>query len=221
MTTIRKTAATKKTPAASKANTLMLRHEEGKSDERVMAELGLSAVAANASTSRIFSQGTFGELGLTETMAVMREKAVKVQSGDLSDVEATLTAQATTLDTIFNELARRAALNMGEHLPATEIYLRHAFKAQAQCRSTLEALAEIKNPRPVAFVKQANISHGPQQVNNGMQAGESRTHGNNPNQSNELSRGNHELLPDTRTQAVACGVNQEVETVGAIHRAKD
>lgn len=27
-------------------------------------------------------------------------------------------------------------------------------------------LAEIKNPRPVAFVKQANIAHGPQQVNN-------------------------------------------------------
>ena len=43
------------------------------------------------------------------------------------------------------------------------------YKRQAQCRATLEALAEIKNPRPVAFVKQANISGGHQQVNNGMQ----------------------------------------------------
>ena len=49
------------------------------------------------------------------------------------------------------------------------MYKRQALKAQAQCRATLEALAEIKNPRPVAFVKQANISGGHQQVNNGMQ----------------------------------------------------
>lgn len=189
--------------------------------EKLRARNSLSAVITNATTSMDFSRGTFGEIDLTENVAAMREKVAKVQAGDLSDVEATLTAQAATLDTIFNALARRAAVTMGQNLPATEIYLRHAFKAQAQCRSTLEALAEIKNPRPVAFVKQANISHGPQQVNNGVRAGESHTHGNNPNQSNELSGGSHELLPDTRTQAVACGVNREVETVGAIHRAKD
>jgi hypothetical protein len=52
-----------------------------------------------------------------------------VQSGDLSAVEATLTAQAAALNAIFSELARRAALNMGEYLPATETYLRLALKA--------------------------------------------------------------------------------------------
>jgi hypothetical protein len=41
------------------------------------------------------------------------------------------------------------------------------LKAQAQCRVTLVALAEMKNPRPVAFVQQANIAAGLQQVNNG------------------------------------------------------
>ncbi|MHB1293105.1 MAG: hypothetical protein ACYCY5_13090 [Sulfuricella sp.] len=208
-------------PEAPKKNILFIVQEEGKGGERMLAECGLSAVMGNAATARTFLHGSFGELDINEVSKVMREKAEKVQSGDLSDVEATLTAQAATLDTMFNELARRAALNMGTNLTATEIYLRHAFKAQAQCRSTVEALAEIKNPRPVAFVKQANISHGPQQVNNGMLAGEPRTHGNNSNQSNELSGGSHELLPDTRAQAVACGVNQEMETVGAIHRAKD
>lgn len=221
MTTTRKKVTAKKAPETAKANTLLLTHQKGKSDERIMAECGLSAVMGNASTSRTFLQGTFGVLDINEVSAVMREKAEKVKSGDLSDVEATLTAQAATLDTIFNELARRAALNMGQHLPATEIYLRHAFKAQAQCRSALEALAEIKNPRPVAFVKQANISHGPQQVNNGVQAGEAHAHGNNSIQSNEQSGGSNELLPDTGTQAPACGVNQEMEAVGAIHRAKD
>lgn len=58
-----------------------------------------------------------------------------------------------------------------EYLKQFQAYLGLALKAQAQCRATLEALAEIKNPRPMAFVKQANISGGPQQVNNGMHPG--------------------------------------------------
>ena len=189
-----------------------------------MAELGLSAVITNASTSQLFSGGTFGvALDIGEVVSVMREKAEKVQSGDLSDVEATLASQAATLNIIFNELARRAALNMGQHLPATETYLRHALKAQAQCRSTLETLAEIKNPRPVAFVKQANIAHGPQQINNGVKgaAGAVPAHGNNPIQSNELTGADHELLEDTRASQAQSRVDQAVETVGAIHRAKD
>lgn len=205
-------------PEASKANVLELRHQVGKSEKRIVAECGLSAVMANGATSRLFSKGTFGESDLTETVAIMREKAEQVQRGDLSEVEATLTAQAATLDAIFNELARRAAMNMGEHLAATEIYLRHAFKAQTQCRSTLEALAEIKNPRQVAFVKQANIANGHQQVNNGVQAGDTLAHGNNPIQSNELSGAGNELLPDIGASSLTSRVNQEMETVGAIHR---
>ena len=142
----------------------------------------------------------------------------------MSEAEATLTAQAATLDAIFNELARRAALNLGEYINAAEIYLRQALKAQAQCRATLETLAEIKNPRQVAFVKQANISQGHQQVNNGVlgpvRAG-AHAHGNNQNQSNELSGGNNELLPDASASSLTSGVNQEMETVGTLDRAKD
>ena len=44
-------------------------------------------------------------------------------------------------------------------------YLRVALKAQAQCRATLETLAEMKQP-PTLLARQANIAHGPQQVNN-------------------------------------------------------
>ena len=43
--------------------------------------------------------------------------------------------------------------------------MRLALKAQAQARSTAEALAVIKNPMP--YIRQANIAHGHQQVNNG------------------------------------------------------
>jgi hypothetical protein len=148
-------------------NTLKVADSPGKSREQVLASLTLSSVAPNANTARAYARGTMGDLNLTATVGVMAEKVGAVQHGDLSGLETTLTAQAVTLDTIFNEMARRAALNMGEYLNATEVYLRMALKAQAQCRATIETLAEIKNPRPVAFVRQANIAAGPQQVNNG------------------------------------------------------
>ena len=122
----------------------------------------------------------------TESIAELRKKAEKVQAGDLSGMESLLVAQAIALDSIFTELARRAALDMGEYINAADTYMRLALKAQSQCRTTVEALAEIKNPRPVAFVKQANIANGPQQVNNGTPAGEPRAHGKTANQSNEL-----------------------------------
>jgi hypothetical protein len=50
-----------------------------------------------------------------------------------------------------------AALNMKQYLDATDKFMRLALKAQSQCRTTVEALGELKNPQPVAFVKQANI----------------------------------------------------------------
>ena len=108
-----------------------------------------------------------GEVDLAKLLDDLRTRVEKVQGGDMRPVEAMLFGQAVTLETIFTSLSRRAASNDG--LKQFQVNLTLALKAQAQCRATLEALAEIKNPRPVAFVKQANISNGPQQVNNGMQ----------------------------------------------------
>ena len=75
-------------------------------------------------------------------------------------------AQAVALNAMFTQLAHRAQINLGQYLDASERYLRLALKAQGQCRATLETLAVIKNP-PTVFARQANIAHGPQQVNNG------------------------------------------------------
>jgi hypothetical protein len=41
---------------------------------------------------------------------------------------------------------------------------RFALKARAQCRLAFDEMAEIRDPRPEAFVKQANIADGRQQV---------------------------------------------------------
>ena len=209
------------TPPTDAANTLNVESDGKKNMPRIRAEVALTPEVLNASTARKYVASVTGELEFTELVAVMREKTAQVKAGDLSGLEATLTAQAVLLDGIFNEMARRAALNMAEHLNATEIYLRLALKAQSQCRTSIEALAEIKNPRPVAFVKQANIAHGPQQVNNGVQSAKPHAHENNSIQSNELSGGSNELLPDTSASALAGRVNPQLETVGAIDRATD
>lgn len=216
----------KKAKAAAPDNKSQLRLSKAewghKSEERTGAEIAQSPIYCHAQTSRLFTRGMYGDTDLTEAVAVIREKAAKVQAGDLSEAEAMLTAQATALDAIFTEMARRAAINMGEYLTAAERYMRLALKAQSQCRTTLEALAEIKNPRPVAFVKQANIAHGPQQVNNGtVPADGLPAHGKIPNPSNELSGGSLELLPDTRASQAASRIDTPVETVGAIDRAED
>ena len=78
----------------------------------------------------------------------------------------TILTRGVALNAMFAELARRAALNMGQHLDVTDRYLRLALKAQSQSRATIETLAAIKNP-PTVFARQMNVAHGPQQVNNG------------------------------------------------------
>ena len=130
-------------------------------------ELVLSPTIQGAAGIQAWSK-FMGEADLRGLITELRERTEKVQSGDMKSVEAMLYGQAMTLQTIFTHLARRATSH--EYLNQFQATLGLAFKAQAQCRATLEALAEIKNPRPVAFVRQANISSGHQQVNNGPAA---------------------------------------------------
>ena len=137
-----------------------------------------------------------------------------VTKGDMKSVEGMLVSQAYTLNEVFNNLARRAYLNFGQYLDSGERFMRLAMKAQSQCRSTIETLAEMKNPRPVAFVKQANIAHGHQQVNNGSSRGE------NEIQQNKLSEVDNELSPNTGTPALESRTNPPLETLGKIDRPK-
>lgn len=106
-------------------------------------------------------------LGLQEMVLELNRQVREAQNGDLKQAEAMLQGQATTLNAIFAEMARRAALNMNSNIPATEAYMRMALRAQNQARATLETLSAIKNPSLVV-AKQANITTGPQQINNVM-----------------------------------------------------
>ena len=87
----------------------------------------------------------------------------EVVNGNLSRLERMLTSQAIALDTIFNKLAIKASNS--EYMKNYEGFMRLAFKAQAQARSTVEALAMLKHPQP--YISQTNIGQvGHSQVNN-------------------------------------------------------
>jgi hypothetical protein len=137
-----------------------------------------------------------------------------VNEGDMSRPEALLVAQAHTLDALFGRLLDASIKNMGEYLGATESYMRLALKAQSQCAQTIRVLNELKNPKNVAFIQQANLSNGHQQVNNSPAR-------ENKNQQNELLEAQHGERLDFGTQAAAGGADKDMETVGAIYGAEE
>ena len=211
----------KKTSAPKQdANVHTVKWQDGKKLEYQLAEIKLAATTSNAFTACNFLTPSFGEIQLTEAINVLSEKVSRVNAGDLSDLEATLTSQAVSLNAIFNELAKRSLLHMNEHLQATEIFMRLALKAQAQCARTIEVLATMKNPQ-VIFAKQANIANGNQQVNNGnLATTSSHAHAgeavNNENELLETNDGSTKL--DICTTQTASGKNKTMATVDMLNR---
>lgn len=151
MGTVKK-AKRKQPVAKSKAkeptkDTLQIQSEPGKSDERSLADVALDPAAHALCLAEPFNRGSFGKRGTTETFAVLLEHIKAAKAGDLSHYQAILASQAISLDSMFLELSRRAACNMGEYIGAVETYMRLALKAQAQSRATIEALDRLANGR--------------------------------------------------------------------------
>lgn len=198
-------------PASSKdnPNAIKVYCGEGEDPQLASARLLIGPHITNGHITALFGQKQFGELlPLPAVVTALTEITKRVNANNMHDVEATLMSQATTLNIIFGELSRRAAANMGEYLETSERYMRMALKAQNQCRMTLETLSNIKNP-PVIYTKQANITNGPQQVNNLAHAGE------NKNQPIKILEQGHDERMDGRTQSQTSGGNSELETMDA------
>jgi hypothetical protein len=163
------------------------------------------------------SSGVGDQLDVPALLALLRDQAAAVNDGNLAQAEAMLMNQATALQTLFARLVERGMTCT--EIPAFEINLRMGLRAQSQCRATLETLAAIKNPSPVAFVRQANIAHGPQQVNNATPA-PSCARENATVQDNLLGEEHGERL-DTKAASAPGGADQELEAVGAVHGSED
>ena len=177
-------------------------------------QLLLMATAQNAVAMELWGKYA-GDIDLGELVTDLQKKAETIQDGNMKPVEAMLYGQAMALQTIFTNLARRSAMNVGEYMDAADKYMRLALKEQSQCRATLETLAEIKNPMP--YIKQANIANGPQQVNNGKSTQYAQAHTSAENSQtlqNKLLEHQHGDTLEFGAQGAAGRANPHMATVG-------
>ena len=161
--------------------------------------------------------------GLTDIQALtlaLREQAERVTGkNDMSRAEAMLICQAHTLDALFGKELMTAMRQ--EALPQFEAHAKLAMRAQSQCRATLETLATIKNPPIPTFIRQANVAHGPQQVNNGSSPpGTPPRAQETENPQTELLEHDHGERLDTGTAGTASRPDPEVETLGTVDGTK-
>ena len=170
-------------------------------NDKMARTFTLPTVKASMTLERWQSELDFGAL---HTELVKQVEAVN--NGDMERPEAMLLCQAHTLDELFNQLAQRA---FGQtHMPHYESFLRLAFKAQAQCRTTLQTLSDIKNPS-IVYAKQANINNGNQQINNGIPRTE-----NNKSQHNELLEHTYGERLDSGTKGETISIDSELAALG-------
>ena len=187
--------------------------EDGSTTSQALAKLATNSVLSAVTMKRYSGAGD--ALEGPDLVTEMRKAGDEVVAGDMGRVERMLVNQAMTLDAIFNNMAQRSGKQ--DSFKGIEVLMRLALKAQAQARSTAEALALLKNPMP--YIKQANMTTGPQQVNNtyagtpshsGIQSGA----GNSQSEPNKLLEADHGQRLDIGAQAAAGRANQKLETVG-------
>jgi hypothetical protein len=208
-------------PAVADRNALHIDLEPNEDQDAAEVKARVHPVVGASATMRAFDSA-LAKTSLTAMVGELTRHVNDAKAGNLNRPEAMLLSQAHALDVIFNNLAQRAGANIGKHAELSERYLRMALKAQSQCRTTLEALAEIKAPRSATFIKQANIAEQ-QQVNNGnvTNGGTRSAHEKSLDRSNELLTESSHATLDTGGTRSAGGEHSPVETMGKVDRSAD
>lgn len=192
---------------------LKVQLNQGETTNQAMARTVTNPECLSASVLTICQN--IDHANVTEMVAEIRQQAAAIHADDLSRPESMLIAQAHTLDGLFAKLATKALT--AANLDGMERYMRLALKAQSQSRATLQTLGELKAPKQIAFVKQANIGNQVQ-VNNGAEAKPSRTR-KKPKAPNELLEVEHGERLDTRATGPSGRANPAMATLGEEHRA--
>lgn len=152
----------------------------------------------------------------TEMVAELSRQTKAVRDGDMTRVESMLLAQAHTLDGLFAKLTSLALT--AKYVEVMEQYMRLALRSQSQARATLQTLAEIKAPRQVAFVQQANIGNQVQVNNDTTKVPRASK---KQNMQNELLEAKHGERLDSGKTSAAGSVDSAVATVAEQYRPYD
>lgn len=195
---------------------------EGKEvTEELIEKMRMAVTASAFCTPEVSSAAIIQDLHRTTHIDALvdelRHQTALVQDGSLQRPKAMLMAQAHALDTLFLTLCKRSLANAreGQFLEAADRYMRLALKAQSQAVRTLEVLGQLVNPRPMAFVQQANIANGPQQVNNHPACEKAIS------ADQTISEANNGLFTDTRTSILEGATHPPMGTMEEVQRAKD
>ena len=134
-------------------------------EERIQAgrnatDPAYAAVSVICSTKR----DSLDSIEIAEIVTQLKAQSAAIQAGDLSLFDAMLVNQAVALQSLFADFAAKATA--GTKSPENrDLQFKLALRAQNQSRATIQTLLESRNPR-VFINHQANVSNGPQQVNN-------------------------------------------------------
>lgn len=199
----------------------------GDTDEATALNYAKLIISPEMASFRVITnrerEDLLAQLDTPSLLDALREQTQAIHRGDMKAAEAILMNQATALQSLFVKLTE-TGLQAGL-LRQQETALRLALKAQSQCRATLETLANIKNP-PVVYAKQANVTTGPQQVNNGVPAAtpkESAGAQQKKSRKNKLKELSHEQEQwlDSGAPGAAGGTDSSTKAMAPIHRPQN
>jgi len=191
----------------TKPQVLEIKRGKDQSKEEALAEFKSKSEYLSTAVIESFGVGIGDDFNFPSTIKTLEKTIQQIKSGDLSKIEEMYISQAMALEVMFTSLARRAKAQ--EKLLQYETHMRFALKAQNQCRATLQALVQLKQPSNTTFVKQANIAQGHQQVNNLAEK--------NITPQNELLEDSYAQL-DTGTTTTPKGIDTTLEALGKINR---
>jgi hypothetical protein len=208
-------------PKKRDPNSLALVPKDADMDE-FTAKLAIDPSAQSAMTVKMFGADKgFQNTDLTYLAETLSNQIEAANSNDLTELEGMLTGQAYALNAMFNNLTQKAIGNMGYDMEVADKFLKFGLRAQSQCRAIIEAISTVKNPPVTGYVRQANITQGPQQINNGIEQGKPSRAGENQNPKNELLEKKDGKQLDTGTQSQAISDDSAMETVGKVNGAKN
>jgi hypothetical protein len=190
------------------------REERGRKYAELTTSPGLAPFRVISAAEQ--NSGIERNIDVPTLIETLQDQAQALSVQDLAQPEAMLLNHATALQSLFARPTEKAF--SAKHISQFNDFMRVALRAQNQCRATIETLSAITNP-PVIYARQANVTTGPQQVNNSVAAS---SHVREiENRQIQLSMEDNELRTDTGTPALTSRINQEMETVGKIHGTKN
>jgi hypothetical protein len=174
---------------------------------------------ANVVIAAAYQPGISQDVSPQTMAALLNEQVQAISNGDLSQLEKLLLSQAIALQGMFVDMASKArGQTTRDNL---QVVTSLALKSAAASRQAITALADLRMPKSVMFAKQANVTSGPQQINNGtIPPAEAARTESFPDRQNELLEAQDGQWLDTGTAGTPGRTDQVMEAVGEVDRTK-